>query len=615
MLGQIKKFLIGKPLDNAEIQGEKYGILWGLPILSSDAISSVAYAIQEMLIVMIPIAGVLAFGQLTLLSGAIILLLAILTFSYRQTIQNYPNGGGAYIVAKDNLGPVAGVTAGAALAVDYVMTVAVSVSSGVEQIASAIQVIKPYTVPICVALVILLMIGNLRGIRESSRLFGVPAYAFIFALASLIITGFIKLKTGMITPDANTGLLSMGQPITVFLLLKAFASGCTALTGVEAVSNAVPNFKPPSPKHAKTVLVLLSVIILFLFGGMSILASMMKVVPGDNALIVLIAQKVFGVGFMYYFVTAATFIILIMASSTAYADFPMLLSVMSREGYAPRQLSMRGDRLSFNNGIVLLSAIAIILIVAFQAKVTLLISLYAIGVFVSFTLSQGGMLVRWFKHKGRHWQAKAMINGLGALVTLITVVIIASEKFLSGAWLVIIVVPLLMYLMLRIKRHYLAIAKELKIQPEEYAHINVDHDIYNNRVIVPMPDINKYSVRALRYAKTISDSVTAFCVVIDEADGEETKEKYAKLNTDIPLVIKYSPYRKIIEPLLEYIETAEKTFYKKGDTFTIVLGQFVVRKWWHHILHNNTRFFIEKELLKHKHIVVSIMPLQLHDDK
>jgi amino acid transporter len=611
MPNNLKRLLIGKPLKNEAMNEEKFGILWGLPILASDAISSVAYAGQEILLVLIPAIGILAYGQLTLISGAIIGLLILLTFSYRQTIENYPNGGGAYIVAKDNLGIIAGVTAGAALSVDYILTVAVSVSSGVEQVTSAFLPLRPYTVPICIVMVLLIMIGNLRGIRESSRIFGIPAYAFIIAIVSMLVVGFIKVKGGYIPPEPT--IKSIGEPITLILLLKAFSNGCTALTGIEAVSNAVPNFKEPSTKYARTVLLLLAIIIFALFGGTSILANMYHVVPGEKAMLIIIAEEIFGRGFMFYYITATTFIILIMAANTAYSGFPLLVAVMAKDGYVPRQLSMRGDRLSYSNGIIALSAVSMLLIVVFRAKVTSLLGLYAIGVFISFTLSQSGMFKRWLSNRGKHWLPKAIVNGFGAVVTGIVVFIIAVVKFHEGAWVVVILIPILIFFMLRVKKHYTAVRKQLRIKPDELDTIDIEQDKYRNRVIVPIESINKSSIRALRFAKTISDNVVAFCVSTDEESGKEIQERYKRVKTNIPLIVKYSPFRKVVDPLLKFIESAEYD-YKKGDMITVILPQFSVKRWWHNVLHNQTRLFVERELLKHKHIVVAIMPLQLKDD-
>lgn len=615
MSRNLKRFIIGRPLKNEDLGDEKYNVLWGLPILASDALSSVAYASEEILLVLIPVIGALAYPNLTYIAGAIIALVIILAFSYRQTIQNYPNGGGAYIVAKENLGIYAGVTAGAALSVDYILTVAVSVSSGVAQITSAFPKLAPYTVPICIGTILLLMIGNLRGIRESAKIFSLPAYAFIFAVLAMLVCGFIKLRGGY-EPPVPEALATGGPfgPVTIFLLLRAFSNGCSALTGVEAVSNAVPNFKEPSTKHAKTVMSLLALLVIVLFGGTTLLASNFHAVPNHGKTVIIqIAEQIFDHGFMFYYVMTSTFVILAMAANTAYSGFPLLVSVIAKEGYAPRQLSMRGDRLSFSNGIILLSVVSSLLIIIFNANVSHLIGLYAIGVFISFTLSQSGMFMRWIKKREGNWVPKAIINGFGALITAIVVVIIAFTKFSEGAWIVVFLIPILITMMVKVKKHYKAVSQQLRLSNEELATIDIPHDTYRNRVIVPIESINKASIRALRYARTISQNVVAFNVSIDEESGEKLKSKYAFLKTDIPLIVKYSPFRKVVEPLLKFIESEEYD-YQKGDMITVILPQFTVKSWWHTILHNHSRVFIERELMKHKHIVVSTMPLQLKSD-
>ena len=613
-LRKVKNFFFGRPLHSDALNDEKYAVAWGLPILSSDAISSVAYAGQEMLAVLLPIVGVLAFQQLTILSGVIVVLLFILMLSYRQTIDCYPNGGGAYTVAKENIGTKVGIVAGAALSVDYIMTVAVSVSSGVQQIASAFEPIEKFAAPIAAGLVLLIMVGNLRGLRESSRIFGIPTYAFIVGIVVMLVVGFIKVATGSgpdpaYIPPTVTNIV---QPLTLILMLKAFSNGCTALTGIEAVSNGVPNFKDPAQKHAKTVLLLLALIILVLFGGTGILANFYRVDPSHGkAMLVMIADEIFGHSFMYYYITITTFVILILAANTAYSGFPMLISVMSRDKYMPRQLSVRGNRLSFDSGIIVLSVAAIILIIAFNAKVERLIGLYAIGVFISFTLSQSGMFLRWVRTKGRNWLFKTFINGLGAVITACAVVIIAITKFEQGAWIVVILIPILVFMMLRIHKHYTRVHDQLRLEPEEYNAALNDNCTYKNRVIVPVESVNRASIRALRYAKTISDNVTAFNVVIDNETGEKNRQKYDMLHTDIPLVIKYSPYREIVGPLVEFIQSAEYDL-SECDIVSVILPQFIVEKFWHRILHNNTRVHIERQLLKHRQIVICTMPLQLH---
>lgn len=621
-MSNIKRILIGKPLKNEALSEEKYSIKWGLPILASDAISSVAYAGEEMLLVMIPVIGLLSYHYVIFISVAIVGLLFLLVMSYRQTIESYPNGGGAYIVAKDNLGVFAGVAAGASLSIDYILTVAVSVSSGVQQLTSAFTGIRPFTVPICIAIIILLTIGNLRGIRESSRMFGIPTYLFILAILSMLAVGFYKYFTGVpvkqpITPFAN--YYGMGS-VTVILLLRAFSNGCSALTGIEAVSNAVPNFRHPAVKHARKVLLLLAIIILVLFGGTSILANIYHATPGygQQTMLIQMAESIFGrTGFLnatfFYFITGSLLVILVLAANTSFSGFPMLISVMASDGFVPRQLKMRGDRLSYSNGIIILSVLSTLLIIVFEANVSHLIGLYAIGVFISFTLSQSGMLMKWLHSKSGNWIPKAAINGLGAFVTGIVVIIIAVTKFTEGAYIVVILVPLLMFLMLKVKKHYFAISKQLRIKPEEYETLDISKEHYRNRVIVPIESLNRSSIRALRYARTISDNVTAFSIAVDEESAEKIRRNYDRLKTDIPLTIKYSPFRKVVDPLLRFIESEEYD-YQAGDMITVILPQFSVNKWWHRLLHNRTRVFIERELIKHRHIVVSTMPLQMKDD-
>ena len=608
----IKRLLIGRPLKNEEINGEKFGILWGLPILSSDAISSVAYAGQEILLVLLPVIGLIAFKYMAFISIAIILLLGILTLSYRQTIDCYPNGGGAYIVAKENIGLIAGVTAGSSLCISYILTVAVSIASGVHQIVSAFPILKPYTVYLCVLVIILMTLGNLRGIKESAKIFSLPTYFFIFSIILMLIVGVVKIFLGY-KPEPLVLTETTFKPVSLFLILSAFTNGCAALTGVEAVSNSVPNFREPSTKNAKSVLVLLSTLVLIVFGGTSIIANYYPINPEKGAMLIQIAEMIFGKSILFYIITALSFGILVLAANTAYFGFPNLISVMAKEGYVPRQLSMRGDRLSFSNGIIFLSAIAAFLIIIFKANVTQLIGLYAIGVFISFTLSQAGMFFKWVRNKGENWVIKAVINGFGAFVTFVIVIIIAITKFTTGAWIVVVVIPAMIFLMLKVKKHYTALLKQLKITPDELKEVSIPRDVYRNRVIVPIESINKASIRALRYARTISDNVVAFNVSIDEEQGKKVNERYNMVDTDIPLIIKYSPFRKVVEPLLMFIESAEYD-YQKGDIITVILPQFVVKRWWNNVLHNGTRSTIEKQLIKHKHIVICTMPLQMKDD-
>ncbi|MGE5328417.1 MAG: APC family permease [Deltaproteobacteria bacterium] len=618
-MSKVKNIFIGPPLKNESLKDEKLNIFWGLPILASDAISSVAYASEEILLVLVPAIGILAYKQLSFVALSIVMLLFLLVLSYRQTIKSYPNGGGAYVVAKDNLGVTWGISAGAALSVDYILTVAVSISSGIAAIISAFPSLLNYRVELCLFFLVLLTIGNLRGIRESAKIFSLPTYAFVLGLIVMIVYGFINVWFfGFKPPQPSPESLKIMEPLTLFLLLRAFSSGCTALTGIEAVSNAVPNFKEPNVKKAQKTLVLMGILVLICFLGTALLANAYHVVPditGKETVLSKIAGEIFGNSIMYYYIQITTMIILVMAANTAFSGFPMLISVMAADGYAPRQLNQRGDRLSYSNGIVMLASFAAILILVFQGATHLLIPLYAVGVFMSFTLSQSGMLVKWLKAKDeKNRLSKILINGSGALVTGIATIIIGWTKFTHGAWIVVVVIPAIILLCLKIKTHYTAVALQLKRTDEELAELDINEDKYINHVIVPIASINKASLRALRYARTISTHVTAFHVSIDEADSEKIRKRWALLDTDIKLYIRYSPYRKIIEPLLELVESEEHE-YKKGDMITVILPKFSVSSLWHNLLHNHTRFFLENKLLKYKHIVVATMPLQLKEDE
>lgn len=601
MLDSLKKILVGKPLKNDQLQTEKYNVPFGLSILSSDAISSVAYASEEILWVLVPVIGIAAYKYMFMDAIGIICLLLILVLSYRQTIASYPGGGGSYIVAKDNLGVIPGLIAGASLSVDYILTVAVSISAGTAAITSAFPFLFNHRITIALVFLIIIMIGNLRGISESARLFAFPPYLFIFSMLAMIVYGIYKVRVLGYVPTAPANLPQQMNDITLFLFLRAFASGCTALTGVEAVSNGIPNFKEPAVKNATKVLFLLAAIILIIFGGMSYLATIYHAVPSiDKTVISQIAEQIFGNSFMYYLIQASTAIILILAANTAFSGFPMLLAVIAKDGYAPRQLRQRGQRLSFSNGIIFLTSIAAALIIIFRGETHHLIPLYAVGVFVSFTLSQSGMVVKWFKTRlsDNKWLLKAGINGLGALVTFVTALIIAVTKFLSGAWIVIILIPAMIRFMLMIKEHYNYVAANLRLDPQHVPDLILS-DYPPKHFIVLVENLNKAVVKALEYAKCLSDDIVAFHVSIDAEETEKLKMRWEKYKIEIPLIIKESPYREIIKPLIEYIESDEYSS-KWGEMVTVVLPQFVVNKPWENILHNQTSMFIRSTLLKHQ---------------
>lgn len=607
MINEIKNFLLGKSLKTEELKAEKFNVFWGLPILSSDAISSVAYAGEEILWILVPAIGIMAFQKMLYVALLIVLLLFILMFSYRQTIDSYPKGGGSYIVAKDNLGVVPGLIACASLCIDYVLTVAVSVSAGASAITSAIPELLHYKLTLCLIIVVVITIGNLRGLKDSARIFGIPTYLFIISMIVMIIVGILKVKVFGYTPKAVSIPADYTGTLTFFVFLKAFAGGCTAVTGIEAVSDGIPNFKEPSQKNAKKVLLILGCIAFVLFGGISYLATMYQAVPNlDKTVISQIASQVFGDNVMFYIVQGTTAMILILAANTSYADFPLLLSIISRDGYAPRQLSKRGKRLSFSNGIVVLAITASILLIHFNGENHYLLPLYAVGVFISFTLSQSGMVIKFLRTKEGNWKHKAFISGFGALITFITAIVIGVTKFLLGAWIVCLLIPILVYIMLRIKTHYNKVADSLRL-PLDIKPKEINYGTNRNYVIVPIDTLNKSFLKALNYARALSEDIIVFHVAVDEESTEKLKKRWTEYNVGIPLTIKKSPYRSLVGPLVKFIESEEFVLGPK-DTITVVMPQFVVKKWWHHALHNQTAFFVKSVLLNRRNIALTTIP-------
>lgn len=618
MFRQFTRWILGERLDNSQLGGQKFNVFWGMPILASDAISSVAYAVDEMLYILVPVIGAASYLWMPRMAVAIIILLFVLVFSYRQTVAAYPNGGGAYIVASDNLGRIPGLIAGASLAVDYILTVSVSICAGTAAITSAFPGLYHDRVIISLAIVVLMVIGNLRGVRESSRIFSVPTYAFILSVLALIVMGVIKYASGLYTgnvlvhPLATAPLSSLDQAAFVFLILRAFSSGCAAVTGVEAISNAVPNFEHPSIKRAQKAYIMLGLAVFLTFGGVAYLATIYHAVPDSRITVIAqLAYDIFGRGWMFFIIQVTTTIILAMAANTAFAGFPLLLSVIAQDRYAPRQLALRGHRLNFSNGILMLAVLAAVLIVIFRSDTHLLIPLYAVGVFTSFALSQFGMFVHWLRQKGEHWHYKAFINGLGAAITVVAVLIIAVTKFMMGAWIVILLIPLIILMMLRIHRHYAKMAHLLNIPNEELGKIRFDAQ-YSHHVIVPIDSLNAMVVNALRYAKSLGPNVEAFHVETFIGEADKLRHKWELLNTDVPLIVKHSPFREVVGPLIEYIESEEHAS-QPGDMITVLLPQFIVTKWWNLTLHNNTSVFIANALFRERNIVVSVLPFYLED--
>ena len=608
MLKKIKHLVLGQSLRSDALDHEKFSVIWGLPVLSSDAISSVSYACEEILMVLIPVLGMASYGLLMKVGFAIVFLLFILVFSYRQTINCYPQGGGSYIVASDNLGKVFGLIAAASLAIDYVLTVAVSVCAGTAAITSAFPQLLSMRTGIALIIISLLTIGNLRGMKDSSVLFGIPTYLFIITILLLIVTGFVKVLIFHETPAVSAAMPQYVENAGLLLFLKAFSSGCTALTGVEAVSDGIPNFREPAQKNAKRVLYLLAGLVFVIFLGISALASLYHIIPNANVTVIaMIAEAVFGNGtLLFYLVQVTTAVILTMAANTAFADLPLLLSILARDGFVPRQFMSRGSRLSFSNGILLLFFLSAALVIYFQASSPLLMPLYAFGVFLSFTLSQAGMFVRWVKRKEDKWKHKAFINGAGMVITGITCIIIAASKFLHGAWIVLICIPVLVYIMERIRRHYHYVKESLKIRSAEELQ---PYDLQiHGRVILPVDSINRSFLKAYHYACSLQVREMEFYHVNTNAEAtEKLQELYQQMRLDIPLVVEDAPYRNVNEMILHNFEEAQNDL-KKKESVTVILPQFVMKKKRFHALHNQTSMQLKLQLSKLRNVSVVSVP-------
>ena len=604
-LGQIKRFVVGEPIPSHLAHHERLSRVTGLAVLSSDPLSSVAYATEEILRVLI-LVNVSALAFASPIALIIASILAIVVFSYRQTIHAYPSGGGAYIVARENLGELPALIAASALLIDYILTVAVSIAAGVAALTSAFPQWIDQRVVMALAFVFILTLGNLRGIRESGNVFAAPTYFFIVSLLALIAVGAWRAMTGTVQPvEAGEPMASLGQPVTLFLLLRAFSNGCTAMTGVEAVSNGVPAFKPPEARNAASTMMIMAVLSITMFLGITLLAQTYGILPSDHETVVSqLARGVFGGrGLPYYMVQAATMLILVLAANTAYADFPRLASILARDRYLPRQFMNQGDRLAFSNGILGLSAFAALLLVLFGGDTHALIPLYMIGVFLSFTLSQGGMVMHWWRLRGRGWRTSAAISGVGALVTGVVLLVVAVTKVHEGAWIIMLLIPILVIFFRVTKTHYSAVASQLTLtdwQPEER---------HNNRVVVLIGGVQRAVVSALDYARTLSSDVRALYIDVDPSVTTQVRNDWAKSGRGVPLVVLASPLRSLMEPLLEYVEQLEADH--PNDYVTVVLPEFVPARWWHHLFHNQRALLIKGALLFKPNTIVTSVPFHL----
>jgi amino acid transporter len=670
MPGLWRRLLFGKPLATHQVLHQKLPKYIALPVFASDNISSVAYATEEILLALTlgtGVAAALALQQVFPLSAAIAVLLAIVVFSYRQIIHAYPSGGGAFIVAHDNLGPLAAKTAGAALMIDYVLTVAVSIAAGVAAIISAFPDLEPHRVALCLGFIALLTFANLRGLRESGTVFMFPTYSFLLFIFILMGTGLFKYFTGTLGQNPALAHAATGAegPLTLFLILRAFASGCVAMTGTEAVSNGVPAFRPPEAKNASTTLLIMAAILASLFLGVSFLAWQYGAIPDHEhaeTTVSILASGVFGRNWLYYGVQFTTFLLLVVAANTAYAGFPQLTMLMARERYLPRQFANVGDKLVYANGIIFLAVLAALLIAAFGGITHHLIPLYSVGVFLSFTLSQGGMVKRWFRLRERGWQRSAAINGFGALCTGAVLLVVAVTKFASGdpvdffplttplgywavvtgvafvllsmlhrwmgkwllgisgagfllwwliarpdvlqtvpirmgAWVVVVIIPVMIWMLSRIHAHYREVADHLTM--ERFKPL----PRFRHTVLLLVPGVHRGIMPAVEYARSLGGDARGVYVEADPARTPEVLERWARYVSDMPLVVLESPYRGLVEPIVRYVDEVERE--RLDDVVTVVIPEFVTEKWWTKLLHNQTGLMLKWALLFQKGVVVT----------
>jgi len=607
MLADVRRILIGAPLPSVRLAHERLSKIQALAVFSSDALSSVAYATEEILLVLV-LAGTVALGLSLPIALVIVGLLVIVATSYYQTIHGYPSGGGAYIVAYDNLGVWPGLTAAAALLTDYVLTVAVSITAGIAAITSAFPALAPWRVELCLLAIMVVAWANLRGVRESGTLFAIPTYGFVLILLTLIAVGLVRLATGTLAPaplEATPAVEGGLQSLTLFLLLRAFASGCTALTGVEAISNGIPAFRRPEASNAGKTLVAMAALLACMFLGVTILARALAVVPAEEQTIVSqIGRQVFGEGPLYLLLQVATTLILILAANTSFADFPRLSAILARDRYLPRQLTNLGDRLVFANGIVTLAVLASLLVILFGGLTHRLIPLYAVGVFLSFTLSQAGMVRHWRRvgsdpdrsQEGSGWQWKAVVNGLGALATGVVLVVIVATKFLHGAWVVLLLIPSFVWMFHTIKRHYLAVAEQLTLEGLEPEKWTILPTRRHRKIVVPVSGMHRGTLAALRFARSLSKDVTAVVVDVEPQITQRVQDKWPVWGHKVPLEVLESPYRSTVAPLLAYLDQVDQREPERGLA-VVVLPEFVPARWWHRLLHNQTAGLIKKALL------------------
>ena len=608
----LKRLLIGRPLASREFEHQRLPKRLAMGVFSTDAIASTAFATQEILVVLVPAAGMAALGYLVPISLLVVALLTIVVLSYRQTLYAYPNGGGSYIVSRENLGTNPSLVAAASLLVDYTLTVSVSVAAGVAAITSAISPLRGYEVELGVALILIIALANLRGVRESGRLFAPPTYIYVAIMSLLVVYGLIRTFTGDLQPlPVNhaalahfTGGETMLGGVTFFLLMRAFSSGAVALSGVEAISNGVQAFRKPESRNAAITLMWTAFILGALFTGIAVLADQLRPTLSESETILSqMGRAVFGgSGPLYIVLQASTAAILTLSANTAYADFPRLSAIIAGDGFMPRQLANRGDRLVLSNGILVLSLAAGALVVGFRASVSSLVPLFAVGLFTAFTLSQAGMVMHHWRLREPRWRPALAINAVGTVATTVVTVVILTSKFTEGAWIPALVIPLLVFLFKGIHRHYATVDRAISVQPG----IKLP-EIQHTVAVLVGPKVHLGVIQALAYAKSLHpDFLHAVSIAYDHDGAERLREQWERFDLDIPLDVIDSPFREITEPLLEYLEQLDERW--SSDVITVIIPELVVRHWWQQLLHNQTALWLKARLLFREGTVVTSIP-------
>ncbi len=592
MLDRLRYLLIGPPLPTQQFQYRRLNKIRALAAFSPDALSSIAYANQEIYLGLV-VAGAAGLQLAWPVGLAITGLLVLVALSYFQTVHAYPSGGGSYTVARENLGTLPGLTAAASLMVGYLLTAAVSLTAGVAAVASAFPTLWPHQVELTLFLLLIITLLNLRGTEETGTAMAVPVYLFLFTFLPMLAWGGVRLLR------EGAGALAAAAPpaaglLTPFLVLHAFASGCTALTGIEAISNGVPAFRPPESRNAGRTLIVMAVLMAALFVGSTGLTYAFAVIPrADETILSALARRMLGDGPAYLLVQLSTMLILAVAANTSFAGFPRLVAILSTDGFLPRQLAGLGDRLVFSNGILVLAAATAGLIVLFGGDTHALIPLFAVGVFLAFTLSQAGMVAHWTRERGRGWGAKAALNGLGAMATLGALLIIAVSKFVDGAWLTILTIPLLVAGFLRIQAHYRQVAQELSLSRGLPPALKIPP---RPRVVIPISGVHRGIVDAVNFARSIGREVTAVYVELEPGQGERVRQNWEQWWPDVPLVILPSPYRSIVGPLLDFLDETDRQ-HNDGQQAVVMLPEFVPARWWHNLLHNQMAWRLKAALL------------------